>query len=76
MKRGDYMPGVVVGNSETFEEAYRRFKKQVDRNLITTECRSRKFFEKGTEIRKKKKINARKKMLKKLYILRKYESRL
>ena len=54
----------------------RTFKKQVDRNLVVTEVRARRFFEPMTEIRKKQKISARKKMLKRLYMLRRYESRL
>ena len=70
------MPGIVVKSNESFEEAYRRFKKQIDRNLIVTEKRARRFFETGTEKRKKQKIAARKKMLKKLYMLRRYEARL
>ncbi|MFK2823706.1 MULTISPECIES: 30S ribosomal protein S21 [Arcobacter] len=70
------MPGIKVKESESFDEAYRRFKKQCDRNLIVTETRARRFFEPMTEIRKKQKINARKKMLKRLYMLRRYESRL
>lgn len=70
------MPGIIVGNEENFDIAYRRFKKQVDRNLIVTEARARRFFEPKTEIRKKEKINARKKMLKRLYMLRRYEARL
>lgn len=70
------MPGIIVKSNESFEEAYRKFKKQTDRNLIVTEKRARKFFETGTEKRKKQKIAAKKKMLKKLYMLRRYESRL
>ncbi|MDR1615376.1 MAG: 30S ribosomal protein S21 [Campylobacteraceae bacterium] len=70
------MPGIKVHPNESFEEAYRKFKKQVDRNLIVTEVRARKNFETATEKRKKQKISARKKMLKKLYMLRRYESRL
>jgi small subunit ribosomal protein S21 len=70
------MPGIKVHPNESFEEAYRKFKKQVDRNLIVTEVRARKHFETKTEKRKKQKISARKKMLKKLYMLRRYESRL
>jgi len=70
------MPGIKVKDNESFDEAYRRFKKQCDRNLIVTETRARRFFEPNTEIRKKQKINARKKMLKRLYMLRRYESRL
>lgn len=70
------MPGIKVRENESFEEAYRKFKKQVDRNLIVTECRARRFFEPPTEIRKKQKISARKKMLKRLYMMRRYEARL
>jgi small subunit ribosomal protein S21 len=70
------VPGIKVKDTESFDEAYRRFKKQCDRNLIVTETRARRFFEPMTEKRKKQKINARKKMLKRLYMLRRYESRL
>ena len=70
------MPGVKVYPNESFDEAYRRFKKQTDRNLVVTEVRARRFFEPMTEVRKKQKISARKKKLKRLYTLRRYESRL
>ena len=70
------MPGIKVKETESFDEAYRRFKKQCDRNLIVTETRARRYFEPKTKIRKKQKISARKKMLKRLYMLRRYESRL
>ena len=60
-KEGDYkMPGVRVKENESFDDAYRRFKKQCDRNLIVTETRARRFFEPMTEVRKKQKINAKK----------------
>ena len=70
------MPGIKVKESESFEEAYRKFKKQTDRNLVVTELRARRFFESKTEKRKKQKINAKKKMLKRHYMLRRYESKL
>jgi small subunit ribosomal protein S21 len=70
------MPGVQVRDHETFEEAYRKFKKQTDRNLVVTESKARRFFEPKTEIRKKQKIAARKKLLRKMYMTRKFESRL
>lgn len=38
------MPGIKVKDNESFDEAYRRFKKQCDRNLIVTETRARRFF--------------------------------
>ena len=69
------LPGVKVHQNESFDEAYRRFKKQTDRNLVVTEVRARRFFEPMTEIRKKQKIAARKKILKRLYMLRRYENR-
>jgi len=71
-----HMPGIVLGYDDNFDIAYRRFKKQVDRNLVVTEARARRFHETKTEIRKKEKINARKKMLKRLYMMRRYEARL
>ncbi|MGL2894854.1 30S ribosomal protein S21 [Helicobacter pylori] len=70
------MPGIKVREGDVFDEAYRRFKKQTDRNLVVTECRTRRFFESKTEKRKKQKISAKKKVLKRLYMLRRYESRL
>ncbi len=70
------MPGVKLFPNESFDEAYRRFKKQTDRNLIVTELRARRYFEPMTEIRKKQKIATRKKILKRLWMLRRYESRL
>jgi small subunit ribosomal protein S21 len=70
------LPGVVTSKDETFESAYRRFKKQTDRNLIVTETRARRYFEKPTETKKKAKLAAKKKMLKKLYMIRRYEARL
>jgi len=70
------MPGTIVRDNEGFEDAYRRFKKQVDRNLIVTECRTRRFFESNVEKRKKQKMLARKKQLKRLYMTRRYEAKL
>jgi small subunit ribosomal protein S21 len=70
------MPGVKTRENESFEEAYRRFKKQIDRNLIVTEARARRFFESNVEVKKKKSMLARKKQLKKLYMMRRYEARL
>ncbi|RLA61241.1 MAG: 30S ribosomal protein S21, partial [Epsilonproteobacteria bacterium] len=57
-------------------DAYRKFKRQCDRNLIVTEARARQTFETQTEKNKKEKIATRKKILKKLFMLRRYESRL
>ena len=70
------MPGIKVSPRESFDEAYRKFKRQCDRNLIVTESRARQYYEKPTERRKKEKIATRKKILKKLFMLRRYEARL
>jgi small subunit ribosomal protein S21 len=70
------MPGIHLRPDDNFDIAYRRFKKQVDRNLVVTEARGRRFYETATEKRKKEKINARKKILKRLYMMRRYEARL
>jgi small subunit ribosomal protein S21 len=70
------LPGIIIREKQSFEEAYRLFKKQVDRNLVVTEARARRYYEKPAERRKKEKIAARKKMLKRLYMLRRYEARL
>ena len=70
------MPGILVSPRDNFDDAYRKFKRQCDRNLIVTEARARQHFEKPAEARKKEKIATRKKILKKLYMLRRYESRL
>jgi len=71
-----FMPGIIVSPRDTFEDAYRKFKRQCDRNLIVTEARARQHFETKTEKRKKEKIATRKKILKKLFMLRRYEARL
>jgi small subunit ribosomal protein S21 len=70
------MPGVILKSDDNFEAAYRRFKKQTDRNLIVTEARARRFHETKTDKRKKEKITTRKKILKRLFMMRRYESRL
>jgi len=70
------MPGVILKSDDNFDAAYRRFKKQTDRNLIVTEARARRFHETETEKRKKEKISTRKKILKRLFMMRRYESRL
>ena len=54
----------------------KKLKRQSDRNLIVTEARARQNHETDTEKRKKEKIATRKKILKKLFMLRRYESRL
>jgi len=71
-----FMPGIILTSRDSFDDAYRKFKRQCDRNLIVTEARARQNHETETEKRKKEKIATRKKILKKLFMLRRYESRL
>jgi len=68
------MPGIMLSQRDSFDDAYRKFKRQCDRNLIVTEARARQNHETETEKRKKEKIATRKKILKKLFMLRRYES--
>jgi len=46
---------VIVRDSETFEAALKRFNKQVQADRVLSEIRRRRFFEKPSVIRKRKK---------------------
>jgi len=50
------MPGIKLSPRDSFDDAYRKFKRQCDRNLIVTEARARQHYETPTEARKKEKI--------------------
>ena len=58
------MPGLKVRDSESYESALRRFKKQCEKAGILSEVRRREFYEKPSVRRKKKSIAARKRVLK------------
>ena len=60
------MPVVHVREDESFENALRRFKRKVEKAGILTELRKRQHFEKPSVKRKRKMIQARKKVLRKL----------
>ncbi|MFO8057311.1 MAG: 30S ribosomal protein S21 [bacterium] len=60
------MPGIVVKDNESFENAVRRFKKQCEKAGVLSEIRKREHYEKPSIKRKKKALAARKRMLKKL----------
>lgn len=49
------MTRVIVRDSETFEAALKRFNKQVQADRVLSEIRRRRFFEKPSVIRKRKK---------------------
>ena len=49
------MTRIVVKDGQSFEEAYRIFKKKLQADRIMAEVRRRRFFEKPSIIRKRKK---------------------
>ena len=64
--RRAFVPVVKVKENESFEQALRRFKKQVEKAGILTELRRRESYDKPSVRRKKKAAAARKRALKKL----------
>jgi len=60
------MPYVRVRESESFENALKKFKKQCEKEGILSEIKRREHYEKPSVKRKKKVIAARKKALKRI----------
>ncbi|HBE93843.1 MAG TPA: 30S ribosomal protein S21 [Desulfovibrio sp.] len=60
------MPGIVLDDSDNFDVALRRFKKQVEKAGILSELKKRQHYEKPSVQRKKKKAAAKKRLVKKL----------
>ena len=60
------MPLVHIRDDESFEGALRRFKRKCEKSGILTELKKRQHFEKPSVKRKRKLVQARKKMLRKL----------
>lgn len=60
------MPAVRIKEGEPFEVALRRFKRTCEKAGVLTEVRRREYYEKPTEIRKRKAAAAVKRHLKKL----------
>ncbi|ACG57431.1 ribosomal protein S21 [Hydrogenobaculum sp. Y04AAS1] len=58
------MATVIVGDSESFEKAMKRFKKVVEREGILSELKRREFYEKPSQKKKRKERAARKRLLK------------
>jgi len=46
---------VTIGRSESFDSLLRRFKKKVQGDRVLSEARRRRFFEKPSVVRKRKK---------------------
>jgi small subunit ribosomal protein S21 len=59
------MPYVRVRESESFENALKKFKKQCEKEGILSEIKKREHYEKPSVKRKKKALAARKKTLRK-----------
>jgi small subunit ribosomal protein S21 len=57
---------VTVREDEPFENALRRFKRKCEKSGILTELKKRQHFEKPSVKRKRKTMQARKKMLRKM----------
>ena len=64
------MPIVKVRESEPFDNALRKFKKQCDREGILSEVKKREYYDKPSVKKKKKSIAAKKKAAKKFKMSR------
>jgi len=60
------MPDVKVRDGEPFDIALRRFKRACEKAGILADVRSREFYEKPTQVRKRKKAAAVKRHAKKV----------
>jgi small subunit ribosomal protein S21 len=60
------MPFVRVRETQSFENALKRFKKQCEKEGILSEIKKREHYEKPSVKKKKKALAARKKALKKV----------
>lgn len=60
------MPLVQVRDDESFENALRRFKRKCEKAGVLTELKKRQHFEKPSVKRKRKQVQARKKILRKM----------
>ncbi len=60
------MPSIRIKDNEPFEVALRRFRRSCEKAGVFAEMRRREFYEKPTEVRKRKAAAARKRELKKL----------
>ena len=59
------MPSVKVKENEPFDVAIRRFKRSCEKAGVLAEVRRREFYEKPTQVRKRKQAAAVKRQLKK-----------
>jgi len=69
------MPRIRVDSDEPFEIVLKRFRKQVERAGVISECRRREAYEKPSIKAKRKAAAARKRLMKRLRRIRRRESR-
>lgn len=69
------MPGIKVDSDDVFENALKRFRKQVERAGVVSECRRRECYEKPSIASKRKEAAARKRLMKRLSRIRRREAR-
>ncbi len=60
------MPGIILSDSDNFDFALRKFKKQCEKAGILSELKKRQHYEKPSVQRKKKEAAARKRLMKKM----------
>ncbi len=70
-----YMPGIKVDHDEPIEIALKRFRKQVERGGVISDCRRREAYEKPSIKAKRKAAAARKRLMKRLRRVRMREMR-
>ena len=59
------MPGIFIREGDSFESSIKKFKKQCEKAGILSEVRKRESYEKPSVKRKKKDVEARKRLAKK-----------
>jgi small subunit ribosomal protein S21 len=69
------MPGIRVNPEEPIELAIKRFRKQVERGGVISDCRRREAYEKPSVAKKRKEAAARKRLMKRLRRMRMREQR-
>lgn len=69
------MPGIKLSHDEPIEMAIKRFRKQVERGGVISDCRNREAYEKPSVAKKRKDAAARKRLMKRLRRIRSRQSR-
>lgn len=60
------MAEVIVRDGESIESALKRFRKMCEKEKIFSELRKREYYEKPSEIKKRKKKQSRKRLMRRL----------